>query len=118
MAFFQDIGNALSDACKSVENKATEVMEVNKINNRITEKKKDINSAYNEIGKLVYEKFKAGIYQSEEFSELCEKIASYENELSDLNSRLNAAKGCKVCPNCGNSCNATANFCNKCGEQL
>lgn len=116
MAFFESLGNAISDVGKSVSNKASEVVEVNKLNNKISEKKKEISSSYEEIGKLVFEKFKSGVEVEDEFKELCTKLTTFEDELADLNSKLTLAKGAKVCPNCGSTCSSGAKFCNSCGN--
>lgn len=118
MPFFEDLGNAISDVAKTVSNKTNEVVEVTKLNNKVSDKTNEMNRCYHDLGKMIYNKYKSGTLFDGDYVSLCEKITECEKNIDELKSQINEAKGCKVCPACGFSCDAGAKFCTKCGASL
>lgn len=118
MPFFENLGSAITDAAKAVSNKTTEVVEVTKLNNKVSECNKGITEAYIQIGKLVYEQFNEAGFTDERFMESCERISNLENEVAQLKEKISNAKGVKVCPGCQASVSVESNFCPKCGCTL
>lgn len=116
MAFFDKLGETLSNTGKDVAKKAKELAEVASLNGQITTQEDCINKTFAEIGKMVYQ-------QKAEWTspELAEKIGVVDDayaEIERLKKELMIVKGVKQCPQCGNEVAREAAFCSGCGAAV
>lgn len=83
--------------------------------NETEDKIKDI---FAELGKTVYEKYKADGDICECMEERCKKIDVLYEEVAELRSKLAELKDSIKCQNCGEFNKKSADFCSKCGNSL
>ncbi|MBQ9833391.1 MAG: hypothetical protein IJO48_06645 [Clostridia bacterium] len=116
MSFFEQIGRKISDAGHGVAQKTQNLTEIAKLNSRISEKEKQIDALYLEIGKAYYEKNKTDVNALN-----YDKISMVNNltaEIAQCREDIKQIKGVEKCPRCGADVVANSAFCNSCGVQM
>lgn len=127
--FFENLGKVITEKAEIVGKKAEEVVEVvskkteqtveiQKIKSQIRTMERNNERDYQDIGKIVYDKFKKGEELDEQFVELCEAIAEREDSIESAKKDVAELKGLDVCSNCGEHVDASAAFCPKCGAKV
>lgn len=116
MAFFNKMGEALSNKSKDVVKKAKEMAEIVSLNGQINSQEEIINKTYIEIGKSYYELHKEeadNIYapQFEIISNAFSKIEELKVDISNI-------KGVQKCPNCSCEISEGVTYCPSCGAKL
>lgn len=111
MAFIDDV----KKVTKSIAQKTGDLMEISKLNLSISQEKDKIGRLYSEIGKAVYEKYKAG--NDLGFGEKCASIAEIERKIDELQQKLCELKNVKKCPSCGAELSMDSAYCPKCGAK-
>lgn len=113
MAFFEKIGEKLTNAGKDVAKKTKELADIAKLNMQISNEEDNIKNKYFEIGKLYYESFSSS--PDEKFVEFCSSISESKNKIDTLKDQIQEVKGVKKCSKCGAEIAYTATFCSSCG---
>ncbi len=72
--FFGELGKHLTDAVEEVTKKTEDAIEVQKIKSQIRSLERSNERDFQDIGKIVYEKFKKGEMVEPDCMELCEEI--------------------------------------------
>jgi len=118
MSIWDDIGKKVSQGTKILSQKSSEVFEVTKVKLDIAAEKDRINKLYEEIGKAVYENYKAGNPKSPDVTDKCQLIDEIEYKIKKLNQKTVHLKGGSICRDCGEIVNATQQYCHHCGRKL
>ncbi len=113
MSFLENIGKAAQAAAK----KSSELVEITKLNMNINSEEDKIQKQYTQIGKLIYDKFKAGGNIDEEFLASCETIRTHEQNINNLKEKILETKNLRVCSGCGAEIDKNSMFCAKCGTK-
>lgn len=127
--FLDNLGKVISEKAEVVTKKAGEVVEVvaqkteetvevTKIKNQIHVMEKNNDRDFRDIGKMVYDKFKNGHVEEEQYAELCEAIAEREECIEKSKQEILKIKGMDICDECGSRLDASAQFCPKCGTKV
>lgn len=127
--FFENLGKIVVEKAEVVGKKAEEVVdvvskkteqtvEIQKIKSRIHTMERNNERDYQDIGKMLYDKFKKGEVADEQFTELCEAIAERDKSIESAKQEVAELKGMDVCENCGTHVDANATFCSKCGAKM
>ena len=118
MAFFNDLGKKITDTVDVVGKKTNEVVEIQKLRGQISSLERETAGCYEELGRILFEKYENHEELPEEAEALCDTIAAnmvliteYENEIADM-------KGQQKCPSCGAVVKNDMNFCPKCGAKV
>ncbi len=85
---FDDIVEKISDAAEQVGKKTDEVIETQKIKNKIRGLEKYNRRDFRDLGRMIYEKYKAGEVLDEEYLTLCKEIEGREEEIRDCETEL------------------------------
>lgn len=85
---FDDIVEKISDAAEQVGKKTDEVIETQKIKNIIRGLEKYNRRDFRDLGRMIYEKYKAGEVLDEEYLTLCKEIEGREEEIRDCETEL------------------------------
>ncbi len=85
---FDDIAEKISDAAEQVGKKTDEVIETQKIKNKIRGLEKYNRRDFRDLGRMIYEKYKAGEVLDEEYLTLCKEIEGREEEIRDCETEL------------------------------
>lgn len=78
--FFENLGKKISDVAGDLGKKAEDTIEVEKLKSRIRSLKRSNNRDFQEIGQMVYEKFKSGEISDLDYTGLCEAIEKRDEE--------------------------------------
>ncbi len=116
MAFFEKLGETLTNASNSVVQKTQNFTEINNLNKEINSNQGVIQNMYQEIGRLYYEAHKEDA--EAEFASQCHVISEAVSNISRLQDQIRVTKGIAVCPNCGAEVSNGSVFCQKCGTQI
>lgn len=115
------VSNGASSVANNVAKKSSDLVEVSKLSVSVASEEDKIKNFYNEIGKLIYEKFE----NEEDFKEnldedildKCNEIRSIKDSIVTLKEKMKELKNIKVCPNCKTEMKLETQFCPKCGEK-
>lgn len=111
------IGKSVGKSASSVAKKSGELVGISKLNMNIAAEQDDIKVLNEEIGQVVYEKYKSGERFEEEITEKCVKISELELKIHQVKKKILEIKDIKVCPKCGTEMTLKVAFCSKCGEK-
>jgi len=113
-----NLGKTLSDTAEVVSKKTKDEVEVQKIKSQIRGMERSNERDFQDIGKMIYDKFKNGDVIDTVFVELCEAIAGREEAIEAAHKQIADLKGLDVCPNCKEHVGADVVFCPKCGTKM
>lgn len=89
---FEDLGKKISEAADAVASKANDLIEIQKLKNQISTLQRGNKRDYADIGKMYYEKFKAGEVVDADAATLCEAISEREISIAGLERDVAARK--------------------------
>lgn len=106
----------LDELSKNISENSQLSSEIMLLNQSIKDEETKIDSIYQAIGKLYYEKHSLDCEGDflglvNEIKNSCQKIADYNNQIISLNNMT-------ICPNCANLVAKGTSFCTKCGTRL
>ena len=122
MAFFDKLNKLVKDT----GDKANELMEIGKLNAKISTEKSAISTIKEQMGEYVWAKYQEGAAFDEQLSEYCASIQASLEAIAELQSQIDALKAPKeeeapqapACPACGTAVSQDAKFCPACGAKL
>ena len=118
MDFFNKLGKKTTEAYQTAKDKTTKLSGELKLKSKISNCEYDIYTQYQEIGKIVYEKMKAGEDASkEDITPKCEEIDRLNEEIEKAKVEILSLKDIKKCVNCNEEMDSNAEFCSKCGTK-
>jgi hypothetical protein len=145
MAFFKDLGKKITEGVQDASEKASELVEVNKLNFAISKEKGAIEDAKKQIGTKIFATYQAGGSVPEMLSADMADIDSHLQAVAGLEAKIRALKGVpeepvvsevqmqiasapasaadvavspgRFCSNCGARMVEGAAFCGECGQK-
>ena len=114
----EEISQMFSQTAEAVGNKAGEVVKITKIKKEIHELKQANRQDYQEIGKLIYNKYLEDVELDPEIFDICDTISHRNDKIVDANKELSCMKGERLCPSCGKYYSDDMVFCPYCGEKV
>lgn len=120
MAFKEGLSKftkSISEGASTVVQKSNELIELNKLNNEISNEEKKKNTLFIEIGKLIYDNYVNKADLSEEIKNKCVSILEHDEQIEKINTEILLLKKIKKCPGCGTELDISINFCPKCGTK-
>ena len=116
--FFEDLGKRLGETAESLTNRASEVVEVQRIRGQIRALDRNNERDYRDIGRMIYEKYKNGEVIDTEMVCICEEIEKREATAEEMEQMIADSKGTTVCPNCHANLTSDMVYCPQCGEKV
>lgn len=113
-----NIGKTITEKAEVVTRKTEDAVEIQKIKNQARVMERNNERDFQDIGKMVYECFKAGKPVDTAYVELCEAIAGREETIEAYEKQIADIKGLDLCPNCNEHLDADASFCPNCGAKV
>lgn len=116
MAFWDNVGEKVSEATGSAVQKMRDFGETTKLQGQISAEEKKIENLYREIGKLYC--YLHGGSPEGQFVQLVSQVQDARRNVERYTQQIQQIKGVTVCPKCGTQVEATAAFCPKCGTMM
>lgn len=116
--FFENFGKRLGETAEMVTNKAGEVIEIQRVKSQIRDLARDNAVDMMELGKAVYERYKAGEELDENAAALCDSVKEREKEIEKYERKIAALKGSAACSECGRMVSEDMAYCPYCGEKM
>ena len=119
MDFFSKLGNMASETYKKTSKKTGELAKEAKIRMKINEDKGKIKDLYEEIGKIVYQKYVKDekLSVKEDLNSYCSQIDELSENIDKAYDELLALKGKRTCENCHTEIESKVKFCPSCGKE-
>lgn len=114
MAFFDMIGEKITNTVSGTTNKAKEIGEIQRLNSSIASNKALLNERFAGMGRYYFDNFKAN-GSIGELNKMSEEIIQILETIDQLEVKVNAMKGRRKCDVCGEYIEETNTFCPKCG---
>lgn len=115
---FGSIKQTITETAEVVGKKTEEFVETQKLRNKVRTLQRDIGKQYEELGKVVYQRYVDGDIMDEELTRHCDGVMELQKELAACKEGMAAKQGKNVCPACGVSNPKDAVFCMYCGAEL
>ena len=117
MDFFNKIGDIANKTYKKTSQKTGEIAKEAKLKMKMNDNKSKINNLYEEIGKIVYQK-----YLNNEEVKINEDLNTYLNQIDELSKEIETyqedilkIKNKRICENCYSEINLDSKYCPHCG---
>jgi DNA-directed RNA polymerase subunit RPC12/RpoP len=117
MAFLENLGKKVGEAAQAAAKKSGELVEVTKLNVNINSEEDKVQKLYAQIGKIIYEQYRASGVAQDDIKEACEEITVHEQNIKSLKEKISEVKGTKNCISCGAEMEKEQIFCAKCGAK-
>lgn len=115
--FFEDFGKKVSETAETVTAKAGEAMEIQKLKVQKHALERVNEEDLAEIGRIIYEQYKAGDTLDSEMKAFCEAVEHREKIIQEFARKLRVLKGDKTCCSCGSMLTRDMAYCPYCGEK-
>lgn len=118
MAKFEDVVTRVKDVAETAVNKTGEWVEIGKVKLRIAELRREIATANEGLGRLVYDSRRSGEPVDDMIDACVEHIAELTAAMEALEEKIMDTKNVVRCKSCGSLNEASAVFCNQCAAKL
>lgn len=116
--FFEDLGKRIGETAETMTNMAGEAIEIQRLKSQIRTLARGNAVDLMELGKSIYDRYKAGEEVGESAQSLCDAIKDREETIGDYEKKIAAIKGASECPSCGKMVGKDMAFCPYCGERV
>lgn len=116
MAFFDDLTRKLSMVGQEAASQTKMFAEKTKLNSKISDEEKQLNSYFQIIGKNYYEANKDN--PNAEYADQILSIKDAYSRIEGLREQLRTVTGVRICPQCGGEVANGSLFCNTCGAKM
>ena len=119
MDFFGKLGKKATETFNSAAEKTNKIASETKIKLKINDCKSKIKDLYQDIGKVVYQKFvlDGNLEVKEYIQEQLSKIKEYTDQIEEYEKQILELSNQKQCVNCKNKIEKNAKFCPNCGAE-
>lgn len=119
MDFFEKLGKKATETFNSAAEKTNKIASETKIKIKINDCKSKIKDLYQDIGKIVYQKFvlDGKLEVKEDIEEQLSKISELTNQIEEYEKQILELSNMKQCVNCKNKIEKNAKFCPECGKE-
>lgn len=116
--FFEDLGKRIGETAETMTNMAGEAIETQRLKSQIRTLARGNAVDLMELGKSIYDRYKAGEEVGESAQALCDAIRDRETTIGEYEKKISKIKGASECSNCGKMVGKDMAFCPYCGEQV
>ena len=123
-----DFMDKVNDIARMVGDKASELVEIGKLNLKLNQENASVESLQKQIGEICFGKFRSGDELDPEVEELCIKIEKHKRTMAETQRALSRMKASEddpidmaamgYCPYCGAALVKNAAFCPQCGQKV
>ena len=113
--FFQEFGEAFTKTMRDIGGRAESFYSEQKLRNKISGEEKQIRKIMEELGKIIYRRYKDNVPLEDMQRRLCEQIDQRMERISQYKEEIAGVKSRKICPSCGAAVDVEMAFCPHCG---
>ena len=119
MDFFEKLGKKATETFNSAAEKTNKIACEAKLRIKINDCKSKIKDLYQDIGKVVYQKYvlDGDLEVKEDIQEQLSKIKEYADQIEEYEKQILELTNLKQCENCKNKIDKNAKFCPECGTE-
>lgn len=117
MAFFDTIGDVLSNKGKEAADAAKKLAEIANLKTQIASGEAEVRKGYRNLGEAYYEAYKDAEVTCE-FEEQIQAVRDAAKAVEELQKKVNALRGGMECSQCGEVIPDDSAFCPKCGHKV
>mgnify|MGYP000110887104 CR=1 FL=1 len=115
--FFGDLGKRIGETAETMTNRAGDVIEIQRLKAQIRELARGNAVDLMELGKTIYDRYKAGEEVSESEKALCDAIQNREESMSGYEKKISKIRGASECASCGKMVAKDMTYCPYCGAK-
>lgn len=116
--FFEDLGKRIGETAETMTKKTGDVIEVQRLRGQIRTLARGNAVDLMELGRSIYDRYKAGEEVEESARALCDAIKDREKTMDEYEKKIVKIKGAFECPHCGKTVGEDMAFCPYCGEKV
>lgn len=113
--FFEEIGDAITKTAREISGRAEVLYGTQKLKNKISGEEKQIQKIMEELGKVLYRRYREGVPLDDLQQRLCEQIDQRMTKIEQYKEEMAGVRSKKVCPSCGTVVDQDSAFCHHCG---
>lgn len=116
--FFEDLGKRIGETAETMTNMAGEAIEIQRLKSQIRTLARGNAVDLMELGKSIYDRYKAGEEVEGSAQGLCDAIKDRETTIGEYEKKISKIKGASECSKCGKMVGKDMAFCPYCGEKV
>ena len=109
--FFEDLGKRIGETAETMTNMAGEAIEIQRLKSQIRTLARGNAVDLMELGKSIYDRYKAGEEVEENAQALCDAIRDRESTIGEYEKKISKIKGASECSKCGKMVGKDMAFC-------
>lgn len=125
-----EIKEKVNEIAKLVGDKASEMMEIGKLNAKVYSENGEVDALKKQLGEICFGKYRAGDELDPEIEEICIRIEKHKRNIAEIQRTLAKMKNTQknsgtidmtaagFCPYCGMELVKNARFCAGCGKEI
>lgn len=113
--FFEELGEAITKTAREIGGRAEVLYGTQKLKNKISGEERQIQKIMEELGKVLYRRYREGVPLDDLQKRLCEQIDQRMTKIEQYKEEMAGVRSRKVCPSCGTVVDQDAAFCHHCG---
>ena len=116
--FFEDLGKRIGETAETVTSKAGDAIEIQRIKGQIRGLARENAADLIELGRTIYDRYKAGEEVEESARALCDAVRDREASIEDYEKKIAKLRGTSACSGCGRMVSKNMSYCPYCGEKV
>lgn len=116
--FFEDLGKRIGETAETMTTMAGEAIEIQRLKSQVRSLARGNAVDLMELGRMIYDRYKAGEEVEESAVSLCDAIRDREQSIEEYEKKIAKIKGASECANCGKLVGREMSFCPYCGEKV
>ena len=116
--FWEDLGKRIGETAENMTAMAGDAIEIQRLKSQVRNLARGNAVDLMELGRTIYDRYKAGEEVDENAKALCEAIRDREASMGEYEKKIAEIKGASECPKCGKMVAKDMAYCPYCGEKI
>lgn len=116
--FWEDLGKRIGETAENMTAMAGDAIEIQRLKSQVRNLARGNAVDLMELGRTIYDRYKAGEEVEESAKALCDAIRDREASMGEYEKKIAQIKGASECPKCGKMVAKDMAYCPYCGEKV
>lgn len=116
--FWEDLGKRIGETAENMTAMAGDAIEIQRLKSQVRNLARGNAVDLMELGRTIYDRYKAGEEVEESARALCDAIKDREASMDEYERKIAKIKGASECPKCGRMVARDMAYCPYCGEKV